>query len=171
MQNATTAAEMSGLWSDFLVGSQRVFSKLAAASTSGRSSAWFGRIKNARKNDPLLQYIHQARHADEHGLEPIAKANSRSFGIDAANRDLSLRINHLQIARGAITKLDAENAYLSFTPADAILHPVTNDGRTYAPPITHLDKPWTENNARAVAKAALTFMEQTVADGANYLID
>jgi hypothetical protein len=111
---------------DFLTSSHRVFSKLAAGAQAGKSSAWYGRIKRERKNDDLLAYMQQARHADEHGLEKIADASGGALQINPANYNAPLKVNDMVIEGGALKKLDAENASLKFVPADAILRPVKN---------------------------------------------
>jgi hypothetical protein len=47
-----------------------IYAKLEQGSrTNGRSRAWYGRIKNVRKNDELLSYLHHARNSEEHGLD------------------------------------------------------------------------------------------------------
>ena len=59
-------------WSDFLTAAGTIYGKLAEGSRSnGSSQSWFGRMKNERKSDPLLAYIHHARNCDEHGIEEV----------------------------------------------------------------------------------------------------
>src|SRR5690554_4837888 len=61
-------------WTDLLIHLNSVYSILEQGSRgNGKSEAWFGRKKNERRTDPLLQYVHQARNSDEHGIEPITK--------------------------------------------------------------------------------------------------
>lgn len=170
MNQVLDAARMEILWSDFLIGSQRVFSKLAAAS-EGKSAAWFGKIAKERGEDELLVYVHQARHADEHGLEKVASPVGGDLQVNEDAAGKGMLIKELRIGNGSVENLDAENAAIRFNPADAVLHPVKNRGRTYPPPNTHEGKPWTENNAQAVAKAVLAYMEKTVAEGKAFITD
>ena len=44
-----------------------------AAKVSGKASAWYGRVKKLRKDDPLLSYMHHARNSEEHGIEDTTK--------------------------------------------------------------------------------------------------
>jgi hypothetical protein len=63
-------SEAASAWFEFLLAANRIYSKLErGAKGNGRSMAWFGRMKHARKNDELLSYLHHARNAEEHGLE------------------------------------------------------------------------------------------------------
>ncbi|MDH2400775.1 hypothetical protein QCM77_12600 [Bradyrhizobium sp. SSUT18] len=170
MSRTTTPEQIEKTWTDFLSHSQRFFSKLAAATTEGESAAWFGRVKHERKTDDLMQYVHQARHADEHGLEKIAAPTDASITIDPIRAGESVTIKKMAAADGVL-RIEGENAKVQFNPANAILHPVINSGRLYDPPTVHSGKPWTENNAQAVAKAALTFMERVSEEGKAFAID
>jgi hypothetical protein len=69
-----TEANVTAAWIDFLYAFNGVYQKLQKGSLlNGKSKAWFGRIKHMRDSDELLSYLHQARNAEEHGLEAITK--------------------------------------------------------------------------------------------------
>jgi hypothetical protein len=69
-------------WTDFLLASHRVYTALEqGAKDNATSRQWFGGKKRERREDPLLQYVHQARNADEHGLDRTYEENS--FTLDA----------------------------------------------------------------------------------------
>tara|TARA_R110002049_G_scaffold141695_1_gene303464 strand:+ start:350 stop:820 length:471 start_codon:yes stop_codon:yes gene_type:complete len=63
--------ELEEAWCGFLSNAHTVSVKLQRG-THGhpRSLLWYSRLARDRKSDPLLQYIHQARNADEHNLSP-----------------------------------------------------------------------------------------------------
>jgi hypothetical protein len=171
MGEASTPKQMDSLWSDFLIGSQRVFSKVAAAS-SGKSAAWFGKIKKERSEDELLAYVHQARHADEHGLEKVAHAVGGKLAVKHDGSGKPLILKQLIIGKeGELENVEAENAVVDFKAADAALIPVKNRGQVYAPPTRHLDQPWTDNTAQAVAKATLAYMDKMISEGEQYVVD
>jgi hypothetical protein len=68
-------------WTDFLIASHTVYTSLEqGAKDNATSRQWFGSKKRERREDPLLQYVHQARNADEHGLE-------RSYETDVFEMD------------------------------------------------------------------------------------
>ena len=71
--SATNYADFEAAWTDFLVSTNAIYTILeVGAKGSPQSRQWFGRKKIERRNDPLLQYLHQARNADEHGMAPVA---------------------------------------------------------------------------------------------------
>jgi hypothetical protein len=73
LKTATNYEEAEEAWSDLLLASATIYSKLEQGSKSkGTSAGWFGRKKKERKDDPLLRYLHHARNSDEHGIERVA---------------------------------------------------------------------------------------------------
>ena len=55
-------------WYAFLVAQNSFYGALEQGAKSGRSKGWFDSKKHERKTDPLLNYLHHARNADEHSL-------------------------------------------------------------------------------------------------------
>lgn len=126
------------LWSEFLVEHQRWFTRMQQAMERGPSSAWFGSLKGRRKSDSLLQYLHQARHADEHGLERIT--GTEPGGILIGGGPGFSHINRLEIRNGIITHLSGSQdsgrpIQVRFAEAHLRLNQVINCGVTYDPPI------------------------------------
>lgn len=67
-------------WTDFLSAATAVYSKLEqGCKKHGPSEAWYGRKKKFRKDDQLLNYLHQARNSDEHGIERVVEKKVRSW--------------------------------------------------------------------------------------------
>jgi hypothetical protein len=59
-------------WTDFIMASARLYSKLEqGAKGYGKSDPWFGRKKHERRHDPLLRYLRHARNSAEHGIEYV----------------------------------------------------------------------------------------------------
>jgi len=74
LKTATTLDETESAWADLLLSGNAVYSKLEqGAKVSGKASAWYGRVKKLRKDDPLLSYMHHARNSEEHGIEDVTK--------------------------------------------------------------------------------------------------
>lgn len=74
LETAAERVEIESAWSDLLLAASGIYSKLEQGSkANGRASAWFGRVKSERKQDPLLSYVHHARNSDEHGIENITQ--------------------------------------------------------------------------------------------------
>jgi hypothetical protein len=74
LECSKTLDETESAWLDLLMAGNGVYSKLEqGCKCNGKAMAWFGRAKKARKDDPLLSYMHHARNSDEHGIEDITK--------------------------------------------------------------------------------------------------
>lgn len=72
MESAKTLDETESAWSDLLLSGNGIYSKLEQGSkANGRAMGWFGRAKKARRDDPLLSYMHHARNSEEHTIEDI----------------------------------------------------------------------------------------------------
>ena len=85
-------------WSDFLLASSGIYSKLEqGAKGYPKSEPWFGTEKRLRKIDPLLRYIHFARNADEHGIE---------FVTDRSLDNLNLKFNERHSMKARRLDLD-----------------------------------------------------------------
>lgn len=146
-------------WSEFLVEHQRWFTRMQQGLERGPSAAWFGKLKGRRKTDPLLCYLHQARHVDEHGLEPITGTQPGSVGIGVGGG--FVHIEKLRIERGVITHLSGSQnggpIKVRITEAHLKLNQVENRGNVYTPPIcaTHGDV----YSAIRAAKECLDVME------------
>ena len=75
LEAANTLLTVERAWSEYLLAVSAIYSKLELGSKGyGASEAWFGQKKKQRKDDPLLVYLQQARHAEEHGI---------AHGVDA----------------------------------------------------------------------------------------
>ena len=70
----TSFKRFQELWYTFLFSSNGVYTVLGkGAKSSPQSRQWFGGQKNYRTQDPLLQYLAQARDDDEHGLGQVVE--------------------------------------------------------------------------------------------------
>ena len=79
LERAASYNEAESAWSDFLLATSTIFSKLEqGAKGQGKSTAWFGRQKRRRKIDPVLQYLHFARNSDEHGIKRVTERHPDS---------------------------------------------------------------------------------------------
>src|SRR4051812_49429482 len=73
MKEAKSYNSTISAWSDFLLASSGIYSKLEQGVKGCRvSEGWFGCKKHDRRKDELLRYLYHARNADEHGLSGTA---------------------------------------------------------------------------------------------------
>jgi hypothetical protein len=170
---AKNYAEFQSAWTDFLIAMNTIYAALEQGSKAiPQSRQWFGTQKRERRKDPLLQYLHQARNADEHGIKPISALKPGKMELRAEG---SVLIKRLAVTGGQVL-LDAEpnpqgKLAVAVTPGAAVLVPVTDDrfGTSFDPPSEHLGKPLTDASPIAVAELGFAFHEALVAEATTLL--
>jgi hypothetical protein len=102
-----------------------------------RYAPWLGRQERFRKDDPLLQYLNQARDADHHGLDAILKRTPRKAvpGFRSVRDDVEVKDLVTERRKVALEVHDAIEGF--FRPNGIELLPVSNRGRTYPIPGQH----------------------------------
>ena len=156
-------------WSEFLNSIDAAYNCYGQSTgVCQRSVEWFKELSRLRKSDPMLQYLWQARNADNHGIEAPAEfvpgrlsmGGDRDFGF---SREISIKLDfdertltqHIQ-ARS----LDGKPISLKTAPPKALLLPVENRGVTYQPPSSHLGQPLTTLNPIDVGDLALRYFSK-----------
>jgi hypothetical protein len=132
-------------WADYLLAANSIFSKLEqGAKSNNKSKAWFGRIKNLRKTDDLLKYLHQARNVEEHGLNssiqmsaPHLEFVSRDYRLPPERRGKDLL---LRLPNGTLAKMTM--------PDRMSLTEIVDErfGDRFDPPRSHMGKPFPAKN-------------------------
>jgi hypothetical protein len=75
MKSATALDDMEEFWTDFLIATAAIYSKLEQGSKQNpKSEGWYARKKSERRKDPLLRYLHYARNSNEHGIERVVRS-------------------------------------------------------------------------------------------------
>jgi hypothetical protein len=137
---------MHAHWMQFLIaahGAQMALERVAQATAEGRQ--WWGGIKRRRKADPLLNYMFQARHAAEHGIEDLLAPGPNPRGLPHIPECTHI-LTSKHSEQGCYSMIDHGDGTKSrrrVSPPDAILLPVHNDkwDQSFLPPRTHLGKP------------------------------
>jgi hypothetical protein len=172
---ARSYREFESAWTPMLVALNNIYAALEqGAKDNTRSRPWFGRKKYERRCDPLLQYLHQARDADEHSLAPVTQLKHGSVGIGAVG---SVYIKRLQIDSSEDgTRVELETGpgstgkpIISVTPATARLVAVTSRGVTYDPPDLHQDKKLEDGSPIAVARLGLAYHELLIEEAKTFV--
>ncbi len=131
--------EIMEFWSEFLTEQQRFFNRLGNAAETSSEQGWIERTMNARKQDPIMLYLYQARNADEHGRSSIAKVADPSITLGSSSEAIfidELRTDH----RGRITKLSGWDGApgnplrLQFNPGEVEALEVENRAIRFNPP-------------------------------------
>lgn len=175
-ENAESYTAFTAAWYLFLVAAKNVYTTLEqGAKSSPQSRQWFGKRKNDRKSDPLLQYLFQARDDDEHGLADVTRLQPGSLAIGKAapGYSSSMHIDRLEIKDGKvhigkITSLDGKPVLIENIPAHAVLMPVTGRGNiTYNPPETHRGEKLADTLPITIGELGLTYLEELVSEAAD----
>jgi hypothetical protein len=138
INSAQSLTDVETAWSNFLVAANRVYTKLEQGSKSnGSSIAWFGRKKNERKKNKMLQYVYHARNVDEHGLAKVtdrtAPGLALGVGPGAWRFDGTTGLGgRLQIS--ALGGQTAESKFVEGIPSKVRLVRVVQRGDSYDPP-------------------------------------
>ena len=156
MESATKLSEVEAAWSDFLTASHRLHSKLEQGAKDGnKSNNWWDGVKHQRKTDPVLQYTHQARHVDEHGLAAITDRDPASLALGVGPGTWMF---DGKIGPGGVMKVTAMGGqvpglskFVELKAASVKLVKVTNRGVTYDPPMGADGKPLTPTEAANLA--------------------
>lgn len=168
MEFSTTFAESEEAWSAFLSAASTVYSKLEQGSkTSGTSQGWFGRKKHERKNDELLCYIHHARNSDEHGIAEITAREGGGWALQGGGKYL---LNGTIGNNGVleVTHMGGPPPKVVIIEPSVRLVPVKNErwGDVFSPPTMHLGEKLPNIAPLTIAKLAIDYLENLVAEAA-----
>ncbi|MBB4101455.1 hypothetical protein [Sphingomonas kyeonggiensis] len=127
-------------WLDFLIAAGTIYLKLESACPgTGPVNGWFGRVREERKLDPLLRYIHHARNSAQHGIEDSTDPDALEWRADLAGRAVVFRGEHPPIsmewesAAGGVISID------TFEKRRIVgLKAVFDRGNSFDPPTSHL---------------------------------
>ena len=170
MRNAKTLEEFEESWKEFLSRLERVWNKgVSHFCKSPRWNGWKGQFERLRKTDPLLSYLVNARGAEEHTVNEIVGKEPGGIGINPAERN-SLYIEHMEINNGNIFIKSPQKIKIDFMPARTTLLPITNRGRTYPVPSTHLGNAVDPMNVIAIAEAGAQFYEKFLSQAEKFFV-
>jgi len=118
-------AEHELLWREVLRRIERIYGKAKAACCNEPGWAKLNsEVSHLRKTDPLLLYVQQARHADEHSVQKMALPWDPLISIKGNGK-------------GSIVA--------KFRPWNRTLLPVVNRGVKFDPPKVHLGKDFSQH--------------------------
>lgn len=159
MRAASSAEEMRCVWQDFLDRLAKTWqkTKLENVGATDTIRRLVDEAAMLRKSDPLLQYLAQARHADQHSLQVSAV-----FGLGMQVTLPPGAVFELDFLKGTIR---AENGDVTVSVDDPrfLLVPITNRGVTFEPPAMHLGWSLQDNGPFAVAELGFKFYSDLLA--------
>ena len=171
MRNAHAVDEFEEHWKHFLRRLERVWSKVRAHyGRSPKFGNWSASFEEARRKDPLLSYLCNARGAEEHTVTEITDREPGSIAIGLADGvgvqpDGSVLVKDLRISFGPddLHVQSAQPLKFAFRAARIRMAAVTNRGRLYPVPAAHNGHQLDPNDLLDVANTALAFYANAVA--------
>jgi hypothetical protein len=143
LRHGIRLAAIDSAWRDFLIAANTIYSKLEVGAKDATSKSWFDRKKHERRTDPLLQYLHHARNADEHGIEH--RITTHLGGIIAVE----------------VWKRGQPKPPQGRLPTVKLM-PVKDRGVTYSLPLEHLGKPIVTQTPLSLAELGLVYLRELV---------
>ena len=180
LEASTSYEDSESAWSDFLISTNGVYSKLEQGSKStGRGTAWFGRVKNVRKSDWLLSYMHHARNSEEHGLEDVTKRMAKGQATITIRENpgepfdplklvgLNLFVGTDSSGNAVVKSSDETLVTTSMYDNDAIALAQVRDTRfndCFNPPYRHKGVELTDVTPRAIGRLFVEYLAELIDD-------
>lgn len=134
LRHSRSAEEIEEIWSEFLTEHTRFFNRLGNAMETVQERSHWELVMHNRKTDPVMQYLKQARNADEHGRTSVT-ARGSWFSVSG-----DVYIENLAIDNGSVIQANIQSvsqfspARIKFNPEEIFPTEVENSGRKYIPP-------------------------------------
>ena len=158
MNQAKGPEEIETAWEDFIAAAGTFFSTIEQGAKAD-NKGWLDKKKHERGTDPLLSYLQQARHAEEHGIERVTGRASSAVTLKGEGSAVTL----VDTAKGTWTVTEASGD-VEFANDRVRLVRVYNRGRWYDPPTHHLGKELENTSLVAVAGLGLAYFEEVFAE-------
>ncbi|HZW15198.1 MAG TPA: hypothetical protein VFF66_02970 [Brevundimonas sp.] len=171
-RGARNFEEFESYWSEFLIHAGGVLNALDTGSKiTPQGRQWYGDIKRAGRNDPLVSYMHQARNIEEHDAQSVSEHNPGGVGIGGSGEDVY--ISNLVIGpeffrnpalaiKGKAWNQHGRTPSVSVTPAGPVLRPVTYRDVVFTPPTEHRGRPLADTRPLAIGAAYIGYLEGLV---------
>jgi hypothetical protein len=157
--------EFESAWTDLLIALDDIHTVLQqGAKTSPQSRQWYGGKKTERRKDPLLSYLHQARNADKHGIEPIATHKPGGVKISEGAQPTFILKTAVKHGKPSFELHPVEGPGMEIVPPSAELIPVRFDrfGDVFVPPTQHLGSILPDVSPLAIARIGFKYHEALV---------
>lgn len=156
MKQAASFDDFSHAWQTFLERLEKIWVKVEreCQHKANLFQPWQGQFLAIRKSDPLLLYLYQARHADQHSIQPIAANSAGGIQIRIPPLgEVEIKIDH------NTGKLQLNGAIIEAIPLPPalLLLSIENRGIKYHPPREHLGNKLSECDPITVAEKGLQF--------------
>ncbi|GHF33281.1 hypothetical protein [Seohaeicola zhoushanensis] len=169
LKKATNFRQFERAWNDFLTHANGAFVQLeVACKCSEQTRQWYAGQKQRRQDDQLMQYLHEARNADEHSVEKVTQFHPGSVMIGKQAEGYSNEISFSQGPDGRmdVQSLDGKPVLIEVRKPEVRLRPVTvkRGGKVYGPPKSHLGASLEDTSPIAIAEKAVEFISGVLAE-------
>ncbi|WP_305374652.1 hypothetical protein [Photobacterium leiognathi] len=163
MKGAEGFDDFDSEWRLYLNAIEKVFVKVERAAQPYRNKfePWQGKYNKLRKKDSLLKYLKQARHADNHSIQDVAKVTPGVYSFSVPGGP---GVTHIQSLKTDHTGRVVE--YIGNRPAQIVDIPsrlqcvgFQNNGTNFNPPKEHLGKKLKSDNPVYLSEQGLAFYE------------
>lgn len=156
-------------WSDFLIASAGIYTKLGRHADAAKwTPGWFSAKLLERKTARLLQYVHQARNQDEHGIHHV----TIPYPSEVMSPDEPLLFIggwpewDEELRRWIPSGAPDPSTSWSIYPASGWLSPLVNRGVKYSVPQHHLGTKIPHPTVYWAAKLTLNYLVRLIDEAA-----
>jgi hypothetical protein len=155
-----------GAWVDFVIAINGVFAALEqGAKRHPTSGPWYDRVKQARYDDELLNYLQLTRNAHEHGIDTgLVK---REYTKIEASDGSTIRVTSVKVGDKFRPQVEvpASVGINIRAGSDTYLGPVrTKRGQRFAPPTKHLNQGIPSATPAEAAALAIAYCRTIIAE-------
>lgn len=177
LHQPTNFKQVKEAWAEFLFAANGVYAKLEKGSKiSDASRKWYRKIKQFRRDDELLRYVHRARDAEEHGLHPIMTMQQGTPKLEPIKDPAEAKIPPDRRGKEIVIELnqgssrDPIRLKMTLQPSRALLIPAKDDrfgGSICQLPRTHLGQPLLTKKIAEAAGLVVDYLERLIAEASN----
>lgn len=175
LKSAESHEQFSDIWFTFLFAWKSVYTVLQQATkVTPKIAQWYSSKETERKDDPLLQYLYEARNVDEHGLEAVTKEKPGSIGVKPVentgvfyNGVFGFKDGKFMVPAATDRHGNPVDLNVTINPSRTILVPVVARGnRTYNPPQEHLGQRLIDSSPIGIAEVSVAYLKMLLQEAA-----
>lgn len=159
MEDAQSMEQLDMEWRNLLNALEKLWVKTERACQHVRNTfqPWQGIYAQKRKNDMLLRYLLQARHADNHSIEDVSHLREGHLAIRSATDTGRSYIKTLVVKNGRVVNYEGDPLEYKVVLPKPVALPVKNQGVRFEVPTHHLNNPLQSQHPLELAKLGLSF--------------
>ena len=188
LASAASLGDIESAWVDFLLAFGGIYSMLVkGAKGFAASEIWFSEKLHERRSDPFLQYLLQARNAEEHGIAPTIDSVETAHETWIRKDEQWQHLNTIFVSLADKKQFNGHSNEAIVEVVDENKNPVESkvyiyhstklltvrDGRSgklYVPPTEFLDLSSFDRNPKSYSRAAVPYLQNLVSEAEALII-